>query len=462
MRTHDLFWTPTMRYHFRTAALGLLLAFAASGCNNYLTGPKLSDDPNNPTTASNGALFVAVEVNLTAQLESRLARTLCIWMQQCAGQSQYLSLGTYSVGANDYEINWAAFYGGGGLKDLRTIQARTLAAGDSVYWGAATVLEALTVGTLADLWGDVPYREASNPDIFPRPHVDSQQTVYATIQARLDTAITFLAATGPRNIGPTDHDLVYGGDPAKWTALAHTLKARYYMHVAPRDPTAYAKAATEAALGISSSANDFAVGLSGQGATSSNFWSVFQSIFPGFLVAGDFMVSTMVADSDPRLPAYFALNGNGIYQGGIPGVADAPTNLSTLSATRLNGAFPQPFVTWAETQLILAEASYQGGDGNTARNTLITVWAASGITRVPPAPGTAVPTDSLFKLIMTEKYISLFQNLEVWSDWRRTGLPNIQPPSGFSIPRRLTYPLNEQVTDPNIPGPGPARNWNDP
>ncbi|HTS89326.1 MAG TPA: SusD/RagB family nutrient-binding outer membrane lipoprotein [Gemmatimonadales bacterium] len=452
-----------MRPYAIKAVLGAMLALGLSGCNKYLTGPKLGTDPNDPTTASNGALFVSSEVNFNAQLESRLARSVCIWMQQCGGQSQYLALGTYSVAEDDYYINWSSFYGGGGLIDLKTIESRSLATSDSIFWGQATVLEALFMGTTADLWGDIPYSEAANPS-FPRPHLDPQQTVYTALQARLDTAIIFLAATGPTNKGAGDNDLVYAGDPAKWTELAHTLKARFYMHVARRDATAYANAAAEAAQGIQPG-DDFELALSGNGPTSSNFWSVFQSIFPGYVVAGFYLDSVMVADSDPRLPLYFATNANGDYQGGKPGVADAPSNLSTLSSTRLDGAFPQPFVTWAETQLILAEATYQTDNtdaGGTARGALQAVWNSVGITRTAPTPGTPGPTDSLMNAIMMEKYISLFQNVETWSDWKRTGIPNIQPPPGFQIPRRLTYPLSERDANPNIPGPGPARNWNDP
>src|SRR5262249_1209062 len=150
-----------------------------------------------------------------------------------------------------------AFYGGGGLLDLRTIQTRALAGGDSLFWGTAAVLEAYAMGTVADIWGDVPYSQAANPK-FPTPTPDPPQAVFAAIQAKLDSAIKFLAATGPRNKGPGDNDLVYAGDPALWTALAHTLRARYYLHVARRDPTAYAKALAEAQNGIQQG-NDYAL-----------------------------------------------------------------------------------------------------------------------------------------------------------------------------------------------------------
>ena len=80
------------------------------------------------------------------------------------------------------------------------------------------------------MWGDVPYSQASDPSHFPTPQLDPQQQVYAAIQARLDTAIIDLQATGPTNFGAGANDLVYGGDAASWLALAHTLKARYYVH----------------------------------------------------------------------------------------------------------------------------------------------------------------------------------------------------------------------------------------
>ena len=453
-----------MRRLLSSVTLGLTLAATMTGCGDFLTGPKLQDDPNNPTTAPNNALFVASQVNISTQLESRLARTICIWMQGCAGQTQYLSLGSYSVGEDDYYINWSAFYGGGGLLDLRTIQTRSLESGDSVFWGTAAVLEAYVIGTTADIWGDVPYKEADNPKI-PTPKPDPQQAVFAAIQAKLDSAISFLAATGPRNLGPSINDLVYAGDPALWTALAHTLKARYYLHVARQDPTAYAKALAEATNGIQPG-GDYVMALSGQSATSSNLWSVFQGIFPGYVVAGAFMVNTLKGPpEDPRLPLYFAPNGNNDFIGADPGVPGSPELLSTLSSTRLDGAFPQPFVTWEENQLIMAEAAYQvdHSDGaSIARNALQAVWDANGVTLPMPAPGTPGPNDPLLKAIMTEKYIGSFQNLEAWQDWKRTSIPNLQPAPGGVIPRRLVYPLSERNANPNIPGPGPARNWNDP
>ena len=61
--------------------------------------------------------------------------------------------------------------------------------------------------------------------------------------------------------------------------------------------------------------------------------------------------------------------------------------------------------------------------------------------------------------IITQKYIALFLQPEVWSDYRRTGFPviplaqnatNAANPNGL-IPRRIPYPQNEQSLNKNTP-----------
>src|SRR5688572_31769450 len=99
-----------------TGALALALGLGSGACSDFLTGPKLADNPNRPTTASNANLLVSAMTNLTFQQESHLVRTVCIWMQQCAGTLRnYNTLGTYIVGDDDYFTEWAGTYVRGGL-----------------------------------------------------------------------------------------------------------------------------------------------------------------------------------------------------------------------------------------------------------------------------------------------------------------------------------------------------------
>jgi hypothetical protein len=427
-------------------AVGLMLSLG--GCRQFLDSTKLKENPNDPKVAPSSALFVAALANYYSQQEGQLARTTSIWMQQFSGQlSPFNNLGLYQYGVDDYLNNWSRAYGGGGLLDLRTIEQRALAVGDSTSAGEAIILEALQIGETADIWGDVPYAQAAQPSKYPQPAVQPQQVVYDSILHALASAITYLQASGTTNVGVILPGVVY-----QWTPIAYTIRARYFMHMAAKlGPAMYDSAAANAALGITDStgASDFN-SIQGQTATTANLWSDFQSIYIGTMAAGSTMIDIMNADNDPRLPLYWAVGDSGTYVGADPasGPPD-PGELSQLSDARSAQAFGQPLVTYAENTLIRAEAACQRGDGTAALSFLQQEERAAGV------PQTA--TVSL-KAIMTEKYLALFQNIEIWNDWKRTGIPLMI--NQAQIPHRLTYPLSEREANKNIPADG-ALNWND-
>jgi hypothetical protein len=161
---------------------------------------------------------------------------------------------------------------------------------------------------------------------------------------------------------------------------------------------------------------------------------------------------------DPRLAEYFDPNASGNFVGADPG-EDIGVAPSPLSSTRLDPSFPQPLATWAENQLIIAEAANQGADDATARASLDAVRADAGLGPI----GSGVGGAALLQAILTEKYIRLFQNPETWSDYRRTCLPALVPAPGSTfIPARFVYPLSERNANTSIPDGGPLQNWNDP
>ena len=233
----------------RLLCLAGVLLGGTSACSNFLDAPEATTNPNQPTAANTNQLLVATETAISQQYTSDLARTPCIWMQQCAGTDrQYRQLGVYEYGEDAYNGPFAQVYTGGGLLDVRKIQATADSAKDDLTGGIGRVLEALTIGLATDTWGDIPYSEAVSNTISPK--LDPQEQVYAGIQAKLDTAITLLGGTG--GAGPGGSDLFYAGDGTKWLRLAHTLKSRNYLHVAERQGTpAYQSALTEAQRGCS-------------------------------------------------------------------------------------------------------------------------------------------------------------------------------------------------------------------
>lgn len=446
-----------MSRRYAKLALGVLLpAMLLAGCSDWLTSPKAATDPNNPSTAGRDQLLVGVQTGQTVIQTGDLARLLSMWVQSMSGtQRQYSVLDLYQFDEDAFSPDWSLTYTGGGLIDVRSLQAQALEVGDSLYAGIGYVIEALAVGTAADVWGDIPYSQAVNDSIL-QPQLDPQQQVYETIQAKLDTAITFLQCTGGTCIGPGSVDLWYAGDAAKWTELAHTLKARYYMHVAEQDPSAYALALAQTDSGISTPDNDL-VSWQSQDPNEWNLWYQFMVIQrSGYTGAGAFMVNLLKSTNDPRLEQYYAPNSSGEIVGAPPG--GGAVEASDVSASRLAPDFRQPMVTFAENQLIRAEAALHEGEAATALDAYNAERESQG---VPTASGSVTLED-----VMTEKYIALFQQIEPWNDYKRTCLPALDPAGNAqAIPGRLLYPLStERNSNPNIPAPSeqPQRNWNDP
>ena len=421
-------------------------AALAAGCHDYLTGGELSNDPNRPSAATNRQLFVGVQTNLWATLASDPARVAGMLVQQFEGTNgQYVSI--YHYGITEQQTNGfnAGVYVAGGLRDLRLLQDGARAQGDTLFLGVAQVQEALLVGTAADLFGDVVYSQALAGT--PNPPLDPQLDVYDAVQALLSAAITNLSSFGgaATNLGPGSADLSYGGDPAKWVALAHTLKARYFLHTAEvRGAAAYASALAEARLGIQAPAGDFDAVFSGN-AGEENFFKQFDvDQRPGYLTPNTQFVALLEGRSDPRLADYFN------------------PHQTDLSNARLAANFPQPLVTAQENLLVWAEAAQRGGNDGAARAQLDAERALTP--GLAPLPSDLAGRD-LLREILAEKYVALFQNVEVWSDYRRTCFPNLTPVvAGQKIPARLLYDTNERQTNTSIPPAQsqPTRNANDP
>jgi starch-binding outer membrane protein, SusD/RagB family len=429
-----------------------LLTGAMTACN-WLSATDATTNPNRPTVANADQLLVASETALNQQYTSDLARTACVWMQQCAGTDrQYRQLGLYQYGEDAYNGPFNQVYTGGGLLDIRGIQAMADTAKDQVYGGIGRVMEAMAVGLAADVWGDIPYSQAVSDTLSPK--LDPQEQVYAAIQAKLDTAITMLGSkTGA---GPDGADLFYSGDATKWLRLAHTLKARFYMHTAEKvGNAAYQNALAQAQQGLQK--GDDLRSYQSSDPNEQNSWYQFTVIQrAGYMSPGAFLVSLLQTRNDPRLAQYFDPNAAGSYVGAAPG-QQGSSGISTFDETRVAPEFRQPIVTWAENQLIIAEAAFRLGQTGAALAAYNAERADAGL----PAAGSVTLAD-----IMTEKYIALFQNIEVWNDWKRTCLPVLTPAQGTvgGIPARLLYAQSERNTNPNVPLPSdqPARNWNDP
>jgi len=446
-----------MNRYLRIAAVAALPVVWAAGCSNFLTSGETQNDPNAPTTATSNQRLLAVSANMAIEQTGDLPRIESMWMQQMLGADrQYSAYYGYDITAEETDPAWVSVYTSGGLIDLRAIEATSRASGDSLYLGIAQVWEAFDIGTAADIWGDVPYSgltlDGSTSPVGP----DAQQSVFDAVEALLSDAITNLN-NGQCNscAGPATFDLVYGAKAssgssiAKWVQAAHTLKARYYLHqVETKGSSMYTAALAEANLGIAAG-NDFKFKMAGTPGEQ-NLWYQFMQQRDSY-IRGNPNFAAILSDptkaNDGRL-AYYFTNGSDGYV----------INAGTVGAAN----YAWPIITYNENQLIIAEASNQLDDDATALTALINAYnyfmAQRGLTPNAAliAKWTADAGSALFTDIMTEKYIELFGNLEVWNDYKRTCIPVLTPVAGGpigggDIPGRFYYGVTENSTNPLIP-----------
>jgi starch-binding outer membrane protein, SusD/RagB family len=494
-----------MRHSFRVL-LGLGLAMGAAGCSDYLSGPGVSStsDPNNVTTLTKaGPLYVGVQEAGPVQREGQIARYATAYMQQIAGVArQSVAFDHYLASPGDVDTYFGAIYGssnvvtgGGGLLDVHKMQQLARKLNDSLYVGIGKVYEALIIGYAADIWGDIPYREAADSTIL-QPHFDGQLQVYADLQTQLDSAINiFLTATGPTNAGGAvdGSELIYlnrTSDQLRvvYTAVAHSLKARYYMHTAATNPAAYALALSEAQLGISTPLDDFLWFHDGT-PVGQNIWWQYNGQRAGDIVPGAAVIEILkrritaglTVEDSARIKFYFDTAAGGTYFGrrpegntALPGGAGGPGGTFSFFNTFIDGGtapgdFRQPELTFAETKLIAAEAAFHAGGAGAAQPFLDAARANRAYGSSGGIPITFPPLPSIpatLQNIMEEKYVTLYLNPEVWNDWKRTCLPSLAPapastssttPGGAGpIPGRLPYGQTEINANPNTPSTNSA------
>jgi len=113
-----------------------------------------------------------------------------------------------------------------------------------VHAGIARVIEAYTLMSLVDYFGDVPYSEALDPTNF-NPAADDDATVYAAAMTKLDEAI---ANFDQVSISTPANDMFYAGSATKWKTLAKTLKLRGYIQTARASEGDFNEAASVAGI----------------------------------------------------------------------------------------------------------------------------------------------------------------------------------------------------------------------
>lgn len=378
------------------------------------------------------------------------------------------------------EINGIWNTGYNKLRDVENMLKIADETGDNAAKGVALVMKSWIFTLITDCYGDIPYTEATKAKsgIYYTKY-DEQEKVYEGILNDLKIANDLLGSASGRIAG----DLIYSGDLTKWRKLANSLRIRALMRISnKKNPTAEL-----ANILNNASANPIFAGNEDNAVY--NYLANSPDQFPNFSArigsfnefrASKTLLDTLQSINDPRITIFFRAtpateNISDKVFIGVPNGMDDVTALTYLGGSQNHSRIGPLWyedaissqglsvakgviMTYAELQFLLAEAAQKGwASGNVktyyengikASLAYYSVPIPAGYLELPQVALTANNTDNLNKIGFQKWIASFYQGLEVWFDWRRTGIPALKPgvsnQNGDRIPVRFIYPIIEQ------------------
>lgn len=445
---------------FKYIGLLVIVTLFFSSCQKWIN-PDINNNPSVPTTTTVDLLLPGIEANIAYEAGGDMVRAASVWTQQLAGASnQTLDEDQYIYTESDVDNGWRWMYSQF-MEDTRIMISQANANGSPWYAGIGQVLMAYQLGIMTDLFGDIPYSQAFEGSANLQPVFDPQQKIYADIVSLLDSAVVNLNASTSNHQPSSASDLMYGGNLTQWIQAAYSLQARYAIHLSKVSTSAYQNALTALSMGaINSNANDLQFAFGGA-ATNNNPVYQFLNQRGGYIVVGALILDSMNNDADPRISQYAVPVTPNVYFGSAAGSGNA--GASQIGPFYGSPTSIVPFITYAETQFIAAEAYFQTGNLAQAALAYDSAVAASfnKFSVVDPSYVQQITSETAstitYNKIMFQKYLALYMQLEVFNDWRRSGIPAISPSvnnvTNNVIPRRYPYPISERLENKNyIPG----------
>ena len=367
-----------------------------------------------------------------------------------------------------------------------------------LVYSIARVMRVFVMHRLTDMYGDIVYTEGgggfSQNALFPK--FDSQRDVYADMLKELQESSETLKTTS-NTLKNSTQDLFYGGDKIKWAKFANSLMLRLAMRISGADGSLSQQwVSTAIAGGLMTSNDDNAMLLHTDGpnpAARNPFSLVFESVEIEGQKLSKTLIDFLRDNNDPRLhiismgigPAEGPFDINPAHQKGMPNGYDATTILdyeglppgsilnihttySTVNTRLVNRTAPSLYLSYAEVELLLAEAAELGfinssavthyNNGVSAAMKMYQSFDESlavsdeevedYLTAHPYNPSEGI------KMIGEQYWVANFTNpIEAWANWRRSGYPELIPVNfpgtnyADQIPRRFLYPSAEAATN---------------
>lgn len=418
-----------------------LLAFSLLACESYV-GDGINENPNEPLDVPVSVSLPAIQVFIADVVGGDLSRHNSLLVQQCEGVNrQWASFNNYSS-LNPAQANttWNNTYENI-LVELDDVKAKSIDLGYTHYEAAANVLIAYTLMYATDIWDDIPYTEAFQGVGNISPVFDTQASIYDEIFSLLDVAVgLFEGPDGDFPLGSTD--VYYGGTVSNWIKLAYAIEARGRLHLGQYQ-------ASLDAVGNAFTSADENASYTYPDDSNPAQWYRFNRDREGDIEFHPTMKELMENLNDDVRLALF-------------------DNTFNTSHPYLVSQFRQAIITYREMKFIEAEALFRTGAADEDVHAAYTEAIIASFEHldvlyddidflaasddflnqeiVDPGPGSIT-----LEHILTQKYIGMFTDPELYADWRRTGIPSLTPVSGTAIPVRWAYGSDEHLFNANAP-----------
>ena len=209
-----------------------LLVSGLSGCKDWLD---INTDPNNATTAlmTEALLLPAQQYDILSnhvnstnawQLSHHLTKSGEFSGNYTFLNGQVMPQNLDSWWSTYYSINW----------NLKFIHDLAVENEDPAYQGISEILQVINFQRMVDIWGNIPYTEAINPEEYNMPKYDKAEDIYTDLIARAHAAAQLLESAQGNYSNLTELesvDIMCHGDLAQWTRLAYTIEFRLLMRV---------------------------------------------------------------------------------------------------------------------------------------------------------------------------------------------------------------------------------------
>ncbi|UOB16673.1 SusD/RagB family nutrient-binding outer membrane lipoprotein [Abyssalbus ytuae] len=404
------------------------------------------------------------------------------FVQHLGGSYAVSNYGAFFKHNAEYETAlWQSNYGNGIIRNLIDIQEQTKNNETLNNLNAASkILKVMVFQRLTDTYGDIPYSEAGlgfyEGVYFPK--YDDQQEIYNDFFVLLNEAYHQL--NDDPEADKITGDNFYNGDISKWKKLANSLRLRCAMRIYEIDEIKAVNEINEAitnGLFENNDDNCFThhddTGFNITGAEKNG--NGLSQALKGNGVVLDHPTEIILRNlaDDPRLNIWFLPGSTGKIEGvssnnfrwDHPGGSE---NLGVLQPYLYKNDAPYLNISYAETQLLLAEAVQRGfitGDAQSyyqkGIEASILQWSAYGADIDESqakefAENKQLTTGNEIEEIAIQQWLTLFMNgIEAYANLRRIDLPVLDAMTRTDtdtngvMPKKLPYPGEEATLNPD-------------